>query len=46
MMALGVVALAGTSGCYAKARDEARAAVARLECDKAGVNADLQGERQ
>lgn len=44
--ALGVVVLVGTSGCYAKARDEARAAVVRLEQEKAGVNADLQRQRE
>nr|MBK7063643.1 hypothetical protein [Deltaproteobacteria bacterium] len=46
MASLGVVVLVGTSGCYTKARDEARAAVVRLEQEKTGVNADLQRQRE
>ncbi|MBK6536198.1 MAG: hypothetical protein IPF99_43695 [Deltaproteobacteria bacterium] len=41
VLAAGVI-----SGCYAKARDEARAAVVRLEQEKTGVNADLQRQRE
>ena len=45
-LALGVLALIGTSGCYAKARDEARAAVTRLEQEKVVMSADLQRQRE
>lgn len=41
-----VLAAGVMSGCYAKARDESRAAVVRLEQEKGGVNADLQRQRE